>query len=161
MNQEGFTAEDDKAFMESANKIIDGAALLEEEEKINSSSTSVLPADCPSVEFTVIHNRDKHTISMPILATIGHLKSKLSSMIGVPPTMQKIMIKGLAKDEQTLESLNVCSSTKIMVVGNKPKDILAVTITEDEVWKKLLFSFNKNIGMCRSIWQVRFTNCVY
>lgn len=137
MNPEGFTAADEEAFRETANKLIDGAALLEEEEKLNSSSMSVIPADCPLVEFTIVHNRDKHTVTMPTLATIGHLKAKLAGMIGVPSTMQKIMIKGLAKDDQTLESLNVSSTSKIMVVGNKPKDILAVSITGDEVCGKL------------------------
>lgn len=86
------------------------------------------------VEFTIIHNKDKYTVSMPLLSTIGQLKDKLVDMIGVPSKMQKIMIKGLAKDDQTLESLNVSSSSKIMVVGAKLQDIVAVSVANvDEV----------------------------
>jgi hypothetical protein len=90
--------------------------------------------ESPPVEFTIIHNKDKYTVSMPLLSTIGQLKDKLVDMIGVPSKMQKIMIKGLAKDDQTLESLNVNSSSKIMVVGAKLQDIVAVSVANvDEV----------------------------
>lgn len=88
--------------------------------------------DSPPVEFTIIHNKDKYTVSMPLLSTIGQLKDKLVDMIGVPSKMQKIMIKGLAKDDQTLESLNVSSSSKIMVVGAKLQDIVAVSVANVE-----------------------------
>lgn len=89
-------------------------------------------ADTPSVEFTIIHNKDKYVVSMPLSSTIGQLKNKLVDMIGVPSKMQKIMIKGLAKDDQTLESLNVSSSSKIMVVGAKLQDIVAVSVANVE-----------------------------
>uniref|UniRef100_A0A2S2PI05 Ubiquitin domain-containing protein UBFD1 n=1 Tax=Schizaphis graminum TaxID=13262 RepID=A0A2S2PI05_SCHGA len=88
--------------------------------------------DSPSVEFTIIHNKDKYIVSMPLLSTIAQLKNKLVDMIGVPSKMQKIMIKGLAKDDQTLESLNVSSSSKIMVVGAKLQDIVAVSVANVE-----------------------------
>lgn len=89
-------------------------------------------ADTPSVEFTIIHNKNKYTVSMPVLSTIEQLKFKLVNIIGVPFKMQKIMIKGLAKDDQTLESLNVTSSSKIMVVGAKLQDIVAVSVANVE-----------------------------
>lgn len=95
-------------------------------------ASPVAVADSPSVEFTIIHNKDKHAVSMPLLSTIGQLKDKLVDIIGVPSKMQKIMIKGLAKDEQTLESLNVNSSSKIMVVGAKLQDIVAVSVANIE-----------------------------
>lgn len=88
--------------------------------------------DSPPVEFTIIHNKDKYTVSMPLLSTIAQLKDKLADLIGVPSKMQKIMIKGLAKDDQTLESLNVNSSSKIMVVGAKLQDIVAVSVANVE-----------------------------
>lgn len=88
--------------------------------------------DSPPVEFTIIHNKDKYVVSMPLSSTIGQLKDKLVDMIGVPSKMQKIMIKGLAKDDQTLESLNVSSSSKIMVVGAKLQDIVAVSVANVE-----------------------------
>lgn len=91
-----------------------------------------IETDSPSVEFTIIHNKEKYTVSMPLLSTIEQLKNKLVDMIGVPTKMQKIMIKGLAKDNQTLESLNVTPSSKIMVVGAKLQDIVAVSVANVE-----------------------------
>ncbi|XP_050547939.1 ubiquitin domain-containing protein UBFD1-like [Daktulosphaira vitifoliae] len=85
-----------------------------------------------TVELTIIHNKDKYLVTMPFSATIGQLKNKLVDIIGVPSKMQKIMIKGLAKDDQTLESLNVNTATKIMVVGAKLQDIVAVSVVSPE-----------------------------
>lgn len=88
--------------------------------------------DSPPVEFTIVHNKDKYTVSMPLSSTIKQLKEKLVDIIGVSSQIQKIMIKGLAKDDQTLESLNVNSSSKIMVVGAKLHDIVAVSVKNVE-----------------------------
>lgn len=98
----------------------------------------------PPVEFTVIHNKDKYAVSMPLSSTIEELKNKLVDIIKVPNKMQKIMIKGLAKDDQTLESLNVNSSSKIMVVGSKLADIVAISVATVEVCKiTIFFSFKE------------------
>jgi hypothetical protein len=40
--------------------------------------------------------------------------------------MQKVMVKGLAKDERTLRELGVSSSSKVMVVGSTFSDVMAV-----------------------------------
>lgn len=105
--------------------------------------------DSPSVEFTIIHNKDKYTVSMPLLSTIAQLKDKLVDMIGVPSKMQKIMIKGLAKDDQTLESLNVSSSSKIMVVGAKLQDIVAVSVANvEEVCETIVFKLFQIYKTC-------------
>lgn len=47
--------------------------------------------------------------------------------LGVPQAMQKVMIKGLAKDDRTLKDLGVTKGAKIMVVGSKLDDVLAVS----------------------------------
>lgn len=54
---------------------------------------------------------------------------KLLRIIGVPASMQKLMYKGLAKDEKTLEELGVVKGAKLMVVGSTLTDILAVSST--------------------------------
>lgn len=41
--------------------------------------------------------------------------------------MQKVMFKGLAKDDRTLRDLGVTKGAKIMVVGSKLHDVLAVS----------------------------------
>lgn len=52
---------------------------------------------------------------------------------GVPYSLQKIMIKGLAKDERSLRELGVSKGAKIMVVGSKLTDVLAVSTPSAQV----------------------------
>lgn len=47
--------------------------------------------------------------------------------------MQKVMIKGLAKDERTLRELGVVKGAKVMVVGSKLDDVLAVSTPSKQV----------------------------
>lgn len=47
--------------------------------------------------------------------------------------MQKVMIKGLAKDEKTLRELGVVKGAKVMVVGSKLDDVLAVSSPSKQV----------------------------
>lgn len=53
--------------------------------------------------------------------------------LGVPRTMQKLMIKGLAKDSFTLREAGVTKGSKIMLVGSKLDDILSVSTPSKEV----------------------------
>jgi hypothetical protein len=43
------------------------------------------------------------------------------------------MIKGLAKDERTLRELGVVKGAKVMVVGSKLDDVLAVSAPSKQV----------------------------
>jgi protein-disulfide isomerase len=53
--------------------------------------------------------------------------------VGVPPAMQKVMIKGLAQDDQTLRALGVTKASKVMVVGSKLDDVIAVSAPSPQV----------------------------
>jgi len=57
---------------------------------------------------------------------VGALKVHLQDIISVPSTMQKIMIKGLAKDEMTLRKLGVIKGSKVMVIGSTLNAVLEV-----------------------------------
>lgn len=144
MNGHGGVAEDDETktaepvtkIAEPVTKTVDSVT-----EPVVTESPGEPPAvdepvvdDSPEVEFTIIHNKDKYKVSSKLSSTILMLKYQLADIIGVPVSMQKIMIKGLAKDDETLLALNVSASSKIMVVGAKLKDIVAVsTPSNDEV----------------------------
>lgn len=52
---------------------------------------------------------------------------------GVPHSLQKVMIKGLAKDERSLRDLGVIKGAKVMVVGSKLNDVLAVSTPAPQV----------------------------
>ena len=66
---------------------------------------------------------------------IGALKSHLQPLIGIPPAMMKVMIKGLAKDEMTLRKLGVAKGSKIMVVGSSINDVLQMSSTPKDIGK--------------------------
>ncbi|KAK3782143.1 hypothetical protein RRG08_032899 [Elysia crispata] len=79
------------------------------------------------VRFTVIYKKQKHEVSWPLDCTVSKLKSHIESLTSVPASLQKIMYKGLAKDEKTLRELNVVEGAKLMVIGSTLNDVLAVS----------------------------------
>ena len=87
------------------------------------------------VEFKVIFNKKKYDVTFPLDNDIGALKSHLQPLIGIPPAMMKVMIKGLAKDEMTLRKLGVAKGSKIMVVGSSINDVLQMTAKPTDVSK--------------------------
>jgi len=87
------------------------------------------------VEFKVIFNKKKYDVTFPLSNDIGALKSHLQPLIGIPPAMMKVMIKGLAKDEMTLRKLGVAKGSKIMVVGSSINDVLQMSSTPKDIGK--------------------------
>lgn len=59
------------------------------------------------VDFKVIYNKQKININFALDGTVAELKAHLQNIISVPQVMQKVMFKGLAKDDQTLRNLGV------------------------------------------------------
>jgi len=84
------------------------------------------------VELKVIFNKNPLSIKMPLKKTVGDLKVLIEKETNVAKEMQKVCIKGIAKDEATLESLGVTSSTKILVIGTSIRDLMEVTKRPDK-----------------------------
>ncbi|XP_043678122.1 ubiquitin domain-containing protein UBFD1-like isoform X1 [Vespula pensylvanica] len=80
------------------------------------------------IDFKVIYNKQKININFALDGTVAELKAHLQNIISVPQVMQKVMFKGLAKDDQTLRNLGVTKGAKVMIVGSKLDDVLAVSI---------------------------------
>ncbi|KAG7171117.1 Ubiquitin domain-containing protein UBFD1-like [Homarus americanus] len=85
-----------------------------------------------AVSFKLVYNKTKYDIEFPLDGTIKQLKEHLSSIINVLPAMQKVMIKGLAKDEKTLRELGVTKGAKVMVVGSKLDDVVNVNTPKSD-----------------------------
>ena len=98
--------------------------LTSEEKPIDSSASE--KENKEKVDFKVVFNKKKYDVSFDMDDTIGALKVHLADIINVPNTMQKVMIKGLAKDEMTLRQVGVTNGSKVMVVGSTITDILEV-----------------------------------
>jgi len=76
----------------------------------NSQDTAATTLQEPSTEnidFTVIYNKQKIRVNFALDSTVAELKTYLQKIISVPQAMQKVMFKGLAKDDQTLRNLGV------------------------------------------------------
>lgn len=78
-----------------------------EEAAVPSKPTEETPRE--RIDFKVIYNKKKIDVSFDLDGTVAELKTHLQNIITVPKAMQKVMIKGLAKDEQTLRDLGVTS----------------------------------------------------
>ena len=65
------------------------------------------------VDFKVIYNKQKLDVNFALDGTVAELKAHLQNIITVPQAMQKVMFKGLAKDDQTLRNLGVTKGKKI------------------------------------------------
>jgi hypothetical protein len=59
-------------------------------------------------------------------STVQELKQHLQDLTGVPVERQKLMFKGLMKNEQTLSEAKVSQGSKIMLIGSKDEDIKQV-----------------------------------
>lgn len=78
------------------------------------------------IEFIVVFNKAKHDITFAYDATVLELKAHLERICGVPQSAQKLLIRGMAKDEMTLRKAGIVKGGKVMLVGSKMDDILAV-----------------------------------
>ncbi|RZF43143.1 hypothetical protein LSTR_LSTR012563 [Laodelphax striatellus] len=84
------------------------------------------------VDLTIIYNKIKFEIKFCLDENVGQLKKHLQNVINVPHSLQKVMIKGLAKDERSLRELGVVKGAKIMVVGSKLEDVIAVSVPDPQ-----------------------------
>ena len=94
-----------------ANNKDQGKMELSSEEKPIDSSASE-KENKEKVDFKVVFNKKKFDVTFDMDDTIGALKVHLADIINVPNTMQKVMIKGLAKDEMTLRQVGVTNGSK-------------------------------------------------
>lgn len=115
-----------------------GAASILKLKTCDSESSSARPRSpehCSTIEdvdFKVIFSKSKYDITFPLDDTVAQLKDHLEVITGVPRTMQKLMIRGLAKDSSTLREAGVTKGCKVMLVGSKLDDILSVSTPSKE-----------------------------
>lgn len=78
------------------------------------------------VEFTIVFNKTKHDITFAYDSTILELKTHLERVCGVALSTQKLIHKGMAQDYMTLRKAGILKGSKVMLIGSKMDDILAV-----------------------------------
>lgn len=82
------------------------------------------------ITFTVVYMKEKQEFTMSSSRTVQFLKNRLESKFGVQRTAQKLLYKGLAKDESTLKDWGLKSGAKIILMGSQTPDIVRVSLGE-------------------------------
>ncbi|XP_072757380.1 ubiquitin domain-containing protein UBFD1 isoform X1 [Anoplolepis gracilipes] len=114
------------------------------DEPQDTTATALQEPPTENINFTVIYNKQKISVNFALDGTVAELKTHLQKIISVPQAMQKVMFKGLAKDEQTLRNLGITKGAKVMIVGSKLDDVLAVSIpTKQDLIDEAVSSVNK------------------
>lgn len=88
-------------------------------------------ADAPAEQrfaFLCMFGKKEFEMDMGSGETVGQLKEKLGKLTEIPPAMQKLLWKGVLKDDTaTLAAAGVKNKAKIMVVGSTMGAVLAST----------------------------------
>ncbi|XP_033117825.1 ubiquitin domain-containing protein UBFD1-like [Anneissia japonica] len=82
-----------------------------------------------TVTFKLVYMKKNYDITYELDSKISQLKTKIQTLTEVPPAMQKLMYKGLVKDDQTLREAKVTNGAKMMMIGSTLKDVLTVNTT--------------------------------
>jgi len=82
------------------------------------------PADSPTLSFKVQYGKDAADLKRPADSTVGELKADVEKTLGIPPAMQKLMFKGLLKDDGvTLQQVGIKNGSKVLLVGSRQADV--------------------------------------
>ncbi|KAK6481634.1 ubiquitin domain-containing protein UBFD1-like [Huso huso] len=101
------------------------------------------------VDLKIIWNKNKYDLRIPLDATGASLKERIHSLTGLPPSMQKVMYKGLLPEDKTLREIKVTNGAKIMVVGSTINDVLAVNTPKEVIQQEVKAEENKKEPLCQ------------
>jgi len=77
-----------------------------------------------------VYNKQTFNVTFPLDSTVQSLKEHLETLTDVEVTNQKIMFKGLMKDDASLRDNKLTGGAKLMLVGSKRTDIQSVSETK-------------------------------
>ncbi|XP_041133545.1 ubiquitin domain-containing protein UBFD1-like isoform X3 [Polyodon spathula] len=102
-----------------------------------------------AVDLKIIWNKNKYDLRIPLDGTGASLKERIHSLTGLPPSMQKVMYKGLLPEDKTLREIKVTNGAKIMVVGSTINDVLAVNTPKEVIQQEVKAEENKKEPLCQ------------
>jgi len=80
------------------------------------------------VKFTVNYKKQNVEIEFGVDQTLGALRLEIARLTGVAAGLQKLMYKGMMKDDaKTLKDLNVKDGTKMMLVGSTIGEVMTAS----------------------------------
>lgn len=156
----------EEVIMETEDKPKEAEQVAEEAEKCDTDSTSSPVAgdaktqdsrisngddadsDREMVDLKIIWNKNKYDLKIPVDNTGAQLKERIHSLTGLPPSMQKVMYKGLLTEDKTLREIKITNGAKIMVVGSTINDVLAVNTPKEVIQQEVKAEEDKKEPLC-------------
>ncbi|KAH9417385.1 Ubiquitin domain-containing protein ubfd1 [Dermatophagoides pteronyssinus] len=90
------------------------------------------------VTFKVVYAKEIFDITQDLNDTISILKNHLQKLTSVNHNSQKLCYKGNLSDTKTLKECGIKNGVKVMMIGSKATDILAVSsVTKDSIVKEI------------------------
>lgn len=88
---------------------------------------AALPPPPQTFKTVVMYNKNPITVELHSAMTVLELKKLVEAHTGVDPNLQKVLLKGIAKDDSVLGDLGVGPATKkILVIGSSIQEIIRV-----------------------------------
>jgi hypothetical protein len=98
-------------------------------------SDSAAEVESELVNFKVVYNKQSFNVSFPMDSTVLSLKEHVQQLTDVEVNNQKMMFKGLMKDDMTLRDHKLTNGSKVMIVGSKTTDIQSVNQSTSKLAK--------------------------
>ncbi|KAI9093122.1 ubiquitin domain-containing protein UBFD1 [Phlyctochytrium arcticum] len=78
----------------------------------------------PTVTFKVVHGKRTYDVTFVTSRCVTDLKQKVEELTGIHANMQKLLFKGILKDDQTLQDANIKDGAKVMLMASKAEDVM-------------------------------------
>jgi len=90
-----------------------------------------------TVSFTLNFNKKAYAIEWPVDDTIQSLKNEIFKLTGVQAALQKLMFKGLIKENtKTLREIGIGNGAKLMLIGSTMTQVMEVNVTPQTTIKE-------------------------
>ncbi|KAJ3174113.1 hypothetical protein HDU88_000081 [Geranomyces variabilis] len=80
--------------------------------------------DPTAIPFRVTHGKKTHEMRLAPTTTVAELKDHVEAVTGVSVALQKLLYKGLLKNEQTIDAAGIVAGAKVMLMASKVEDIV-------------------------------------
>jgi len=114
------TTSSSEEFVQEEEQVLQGNEV--DEEKVEKKEEKVIE----KVKFSVNFKKQVFAIEMGWDQTVGDLRQEVAKLSGVPAALQKLMLKGLLKnDNDTLRNAGFSDGAKVMLIGSTIQDVMS------------------------------------
>jgi hypothetical protein len=84
----------------------------------------------PVIKITINFKKQNYLFEFGSEETLGNFRKHISNATGITPELQKLMYKGLVKDDsKTLKELNIVDGSKLMLIGSTMQEVMETAQT--------------------------------